>query len=190
MKINIQDIEPIFVGENEEGIIPQMIRQQNQILAYLKERDGEKCGVVIGKSYMGGINRCLNPKGKLPLYDKIKKPDTPKCFTENGVNVCYCGKCKPEDYPPPSDFYTLKATQEKEEQIEKIKNYMTSHQWTELAKAFNDGDIQWHKQEWKELFNTIRVEAKQEERARIKEMIFQWWHVSDKSLDEFLKELE
>jgi len=31
------------------------------------------------------------------------------CYEENGLLVCYCGKCEAESYPLPKDFGSLMA---------------------------------------------------------------------------------
>lgn len=35
------------------------------------------------------------------MKKKIKKP---KCFKDDRFIYCYCGKCKPENYPMPKDL--------------------------------------------------------------------------------------
>lgn len=34
----------------------------------------------------------------------------PKCFKDDNFLYCFCGKCKPDDYPLPKDFSNLVAT--------------------------------------------------------------------------------
>jgi hypothetical protein len=94
--MKIKDIQPIYVGENYKGIIPDLIRNQNNMLAALKEEreetspceyadkvgfcqkcltthhgKEEKCG-----SEEGVFHACQNPKGKCHLHDKIEKSPT------------------------------------------------------------------------------------------------------------------
>ena len=35
-----------------------------------------------------------------------QRKDRPNCLTANGFLICYCGKCKAEDYRLPKDYFS------------------------------------------------------------------------------------
>jgi len=48
---------------------------------------------------------------KLKINEMVsirQRKDRPNCLRANGLLICYCGKCEPEDYSLPSDFKKIK----------------------------------------------------------------------------------
>jgi hypothetical protein len=37
----------------------------------------------------------------------LERTDRPECYVANGILICRCGKCVPEDYPLPNDYNNL-----------------------------------------------------------------------------------
>ncbi len=44
---------------------------------------------------------------KQEKVEVIQRKDREYCLTANGFLICRCGKCKPEDYKLPEDFYRV-----------------------------------------------------------------------------------
>lgn len=78
--MNIKDIQEIELIDIDKIEVPSYKRlgtllntafnSINEILFYLKERDGEKCGVSDDR-YYGTVGFCQNPKGSCPTHDTI-----------------------------------------------------------------------------------------------------------------------
>jgi len=61
-----------------------------------------------------------------------RKKDNDKCMTANGFLICYCGKCKPEQYKLPEDFKVI------QKETRKFKK-TTSKKTKVIAKCINCG---------------------------------------------------
>lgn len=125
--------------------------------------EGEKCGESIpSNKTIRGIESCQNQKGQCPIHDKKveiieKKVNEKGCMVANGIMICYCGKCKPEDYSLPKDFPT--ATEGWRYEMKEMPLW----KWGDLSPADKATLIVF--------IETVIAQTKEAERARVRGIV-------------------
>jgi hypothetical protein len=60
------------------------------------------------------------------------------------------------------------STEEQKELAEKLRECLKRFDWEGLARAFHEGDMEWHAKEWSEFIRKVRCDAKEEQREEIR----------------------
>ncbi len=71
---------------------------------------------------------------------------------------------------------------------EKMKEFISKNDWKGLAKAFQEGNIEWHAKEWESFIQSIREKSRKERDEELREEIeFLSAEIINQSGDEYIK---
>lgn len=92
-----------------EGLLRQMVANENWNVVTAEDAQEQLNRRL---KFIEGIKYEFNKLPPTPpTQEKVEvltREDRHPCLKANGNLICYCGKCKSEDYPLPADFSTLK----------------------------------------------------------------------------------